>query len=255
MVALLVAMGVMAVMLSAAMPVWKQLSTREKETELIFRGQQYARAIGLFQRKAGPGVLPPNIDLLVQQKFLRRKYKDPITGQDFDLLTQAQAAPGGPGGAARGQSPPSAARGQPPPSAAGGAAPSGPTPMGSVVAQPAATPGAQQGGIVGVASKSKATSIRLYNGRNHYNEWQFVFVQQVQAPGAPGPGGVPQRGGAPQPGQPPLGPPGIGRGGRGSQPFGPSGPFGPGSGGGGRGPTPPGPVVPGRGTPQPTPGN
>src|SRR5262245_55478346 len=32
MVALLVAMGVMAVMMTAAMPVWKQLSQREKET-------------------------------------------------------------------------------------------------------------------------------------------------------------------------------------------------------------------------------
>jgi len=129
--------------------------------------------------------------------------------------------------------------------------------MGSVVTQPGVTtPGAPQGGIVGVASKSKATSIRLYNGRNHYNEWQFIFVQQAQAPGAPGPGGVPQRGGPPQPGQqPPTGPPGIGRGGRGSQPFGPSGPFGPGPGGGGPGPTPPGPFVPGRGTPPPTPGN
>jgi len=241
MAALLVALGVMAVMLSAAMPVWKQLSQREKEAELIFRGQQYARAIGLFQRKAGPGVLPPNLDVLVQQKFLRRKYKDPITGQDFELLTPAQAA--GPPGASRGQPPPSSGRG------AAGQTP-GRSGIGTVVTPQATTPGAQQGGIIGVASKSKATSIRLYNGRSHYNEWQFIFVQQVQAPGAPGPGGVPQRGGPPQPGQPPpVGPPGIGgRGGRGSQgsPFG-SGPFG----GDGRGPAFPRPAPPGGATPQP----
>ena len=56
MAALLVALSVMAVLASAAMPTWKQLSQREKEAELIFRGQQYARAIGLFQRRAGPGV-------------------------------------------------------------------------------------------------------------------------------------------------------------------------------------------------------
>src|SRR5262245_45566738 len=255
MAALLVAMGVMAVMMTAAMPVWKQLSQREKETELVFRGEQYARAIGLFQRKAGPGVLPPNIDVLVQQKFLRRKYKDPITGQDFDLLTQTQAAPGGPGGAGGAAG---VGRGQPPSSAGRGGGPQAPAPTGPVGTQPGVTPGAQQGGIVGVASKSKATSIRLYKGRNHYNEWQFIFVQRVQAPGAPGPGGVPQRGGPPQPGQqPPVGLPGMGgRGGRGSPPLGPSGPFGPGPfGGGGRGPTPPGPPVPGGGTPQPTPGN
>ena len=31
-----------------------------------------------------------------------------------------------------------------------------------------------RGGVMGVASKSKDTSIRIYNGRTHYNEWQFV---------------------------------------------------------------------------------
>jgi hypothetical protein len=39
-----------------------------------------------------------------------------------------------------------------------------------------------------VTSKSKDQSIRLYNGRGHYNEWAFVYVQQQQAPGAVGAG-------------------------------------------------------------------
>src|SRR5687767_1409313 len=86
MAALLVALSVMSVMASVAMPVWKQFNQREQEAELIFRGEQYARAIGLFQRKAGPGTLPPNIDLLVDQRFLRKKYKDPITNGDFQIL-------------------------------------------------------------------------------------------------------------------------------------------------------------------------
>src|SRR5262245_20418636 len=97
MAVLLVALGVMAVMLTVAMPVWKQLAQREKEEELIFRGQQYARAIGLFQRRAGPGVLPPNLDVLVEQRFLRKKYKDPITGEDFQPLLAGQPTPGAPG--------------------------------------------------------------------------------------------------------------------------------------------------------------
>ena len=59
------------------MPVWKQMNRREKEEELVFRGQQYARAIGLFQRKMGPGVLPPNVDVLVDQRFLRESSKIP----------------------------------------------------------------------------------------------------------------------------------------------------------------------------------
>src|SRR5262245_4427390 len=94
MAALIVALSVMAILLTAAMPAWRQLVRRDKEAELIFRGQQYARAIGLFQKKAGPGVLPSDLDVLIDQKFLRKKYKDPITGDDFDLLRLTPNAPG-----------------------------------------------------------------------------------------------------------------------------------------------------------------
>src|SRR5215212_6815240 len=96
MAALLVALTVMAILMTVAMPTWRQLVRREKEAELVFRGQQYAHAIGLFQRRAGPGVLPPNLDVLVEQKFLRKKYLDPITGEDFDLLRVTPNAPGQP---------------------------------------------------------------------------------------------------------------------------------------------------------------
>ena len=104
MVALLMAMTVMAIMLTMAVPTWKQMSQREKEAELVFRGEQYARAIGLFQAKAGPGTLPPSIDLLVEQRFLRKKFKDPITNDDFaPLLQVAATAPGQAGRAAGGR--------------------------------------------------------------------------------------------------------------------------------------------------------
>src|SRR5438552_6913091 len=95
MVALIVAMSIMGIMMTVAMPTWRQMAQREKEAELVFRGQQYARAIGLFQKKSGPGVLPPSIDSLVEGHFLRRKYKDPITGGDFYVLQAGAAtAPG-----------------------------------------------------------------------------------------------------------------------------------------------------------------
>jgi type II secretory pathway pseudopilin PulG len=221
-------MGVMAVLMTAAMPVWKQMSQREKEAELVFRGEQYARAIGLFQRKAGPGTLPPNLDVLLQQRFLRAKYKDPITGQDFDLLSPVQptTASGAPGAQPSTAAPSASGRGAPPASssASGRGAPSTTSGTGSVVTAQT-TPGrggTPQGGIIGVASKSKERSIRLYNGRNHYNEWQFIYVQQVQAPAAGGPGSQPQRGQQPERGQGPTGFPGIGgRGGRGSDGTGP----------------------------------
>jgi type II secretory pathway pseudopilin PulG len=212
MVVLLVGMSVAAVLMSAAMPVWKQSVQREKESELIFRGQQYVRAIGLFQKRAGPGVLPPNVDVLVTNRFLRKKFKDPITGQDFDLLSPVQQ--GTPQGAQPGANT----------QAGRGAAPPAPAPSGAVVSGTAQAPAGGRGaaaGIMGVVSKSKDASIRLYNGRTHYNEWQFLYVAQTQAPGAGAPGG---RGAAPpQGGQPPNGFGGVGggangRGGRGGPP-------------------------------------
>ena len=59
MAALLVAMSIMAVMMTVVMPVWKQTAQREKETELVFRGEQYVHAITLFQRKFA-NAFPPN---------------------------------------------------------------------------------------------------------------------------------------------------------------------------------------------------
>src|SRR5262245_15734345 len=126
MAVLLVALSVMAVMLTVAMPVWKQLAQREKEAELVFRGQQYARAVGLFQRKYA-NTPPPSVDVLLQEKFLRKKYKDPITGQDFVTLSAAT------GGATPG--------------------PTGPNRGGGTGAFQVAAGG--RGGIIGVTSASK----------------------------------------------------------------------------------------------------
>jgi type II secretory pathway pseudopilin PulG len=64
MAALVVAIAIMAIMMTAAMPVWKQAAQREKEEELVFRGMQYAHAIGLYQRKFA-NAYPPNVDALV----------------------------------------------------------------------------------------------------------------------------------------------------------------------------------------------
>src|SRR4051794_15814835 len=39
MAALLISMAITALLMTAAMPVWKQMAQREKEEELVFRGQ------------------------------------------------------------------------------------------------------------------------------------------------------------------------------------------------------------------------
>ncbi len=113
-VVLLVSMAVAAVWMSAALPAWRQQSMREKELDLIFRGEQYARAIALYQIKNNS--YPLDIDVLVSQRYLRKKWKDPVTGEDFQLvgLTSGQGGTpnrsGVPGGVA-GVSPGSTSRG------------------------------------------------------------------------------------------------------------------------------------------------
>ncbi len=101
MAALLVAIAVMGVMLSVALPTWSHLIRREKEEELIFRGNQYARAMSLYAKRTTSPVVP-SIDVLIEQRLLRKKYKDPLSPNkdgEFQLLfAQNQNPPGrGPG--------------------------------------------------------------------------------------------------------------------------------------------------------------
>jgi type II secretory pathway pseudopilin PulG len=175
MVALLVGLSIMAVALSVALPAWRTMTQREKEAELVFRGEEYARAIALFQRKYA-NTFPPSVDVLVEQRFLRRKYLDPITGDEFQPLLVGQALPG------------QAATQQ---GRAGGA----PTP-----AELSATPLGGRAGILGVTSKSDRASLRVYNGRSKYNEWAFVATAASTRAGAPNTsqnptGGIGGRGG------------------------------------------------------------
>lgn len=232
MAVLLVGIGIMGIMMGVAMPVWHQAIQREKEEELIFRGNQYARAVGLYQRKNG-NAYPPSLDVLVQQKYLRKKYKDPMVKDGvFQLIPAGAQQPGQVGvtpqtGSSRGQ-------------------------------QQAAQPSMQQQGlrpmqtvtsgmqtvvtaIAGVVSKSTDKSIKVYNGRDHYNEWFFVYsAPRGVSVGAGG------RGGRGQGGQ---GRGGQGRGGQGDM-QGPGGmqiirnPDGTTTIIRGRGPVPPGGMVP-----------
>ena len=268
MVALLILMAVMAVAMTAALPAWSTLARREREAELVFRGEQYARAIMLFQRKYA-GTFPPSVDILVDEHFLRKKYKDPITNDDFQPIAVGQAVPGAQtanplaSGGAAGR----AGTGQQP-TRGGGA---GSTTAGRGPVGPGSTPGGGQGargqagspftfgstagggtqpgraggfgavgptpGIMGVTSKSADASLRVYKGADHYNQWLFIATQATtqaggrgaQTPGAGVRGGVPPgRPGGPGGGAAPA--PG---------PFGGTNPF------GGRGPGPA--PAPGRG--------
>jgi type II secretory pathway pseudopilin PulG len=151
MAGLLVGIALLSLGLSVAMPTWRTLVQREKEEELIWRGQQYDRALQLYRKKnAAPGA--PSVERLVEGRFLRKPYKDPITGGDFEIVGVSQAgnAPG--------------------------------------VQQPARGFGQLVGGV---RSKSKAKSFRVLNGRTVYSDWQFTYVPWKPGGQPTVPGGAP----------------------------------------------------------------
>lgn len=196
MAALLVGLSVMAIMLSMALPVWRIAAQREREAELVFRGEQYAHAIELFSRRTGG--FPPSLEALQEGRYIRRLYKDPMTTEgDFQPVYFGQVPPGQtavpaqPGRGGQGGGPTGAQIRMPP------AIPS----LGGRAVQASGAPGQSgslgAGPIVGVVSRSTAASLRLYNGRGRYNEWAFMAVAATMQAGAPEGG---QNPGGPTPG-------------------------------------------------------
>jgi len=213
MVVLLVGMAVAAIWMSALLPAWRQQVQRQREEDLIFIGEQYARAIVLYQMK-NQAAFPPSIEALVSGHYLRKAWKDPITGEDFAVIGPPMGpgtAPGTPG-RQTGPGIPSQGPGR------------------------STAPSAQQvtpsfAGVSGVRSRSKATSIKIYRNLQQHDLWPFDAAQMYPVLGNPSRQGGPGRGG---PGGPvgPGGPGGPGgqRGGDGRAvgPGGRGGPTGPG---------------------------
>ena len=225
MVVLLVGMAVAAIWMSALLPAWRHQAQRQKEEELIFIGEQYARAIVLYQFK-NQGAFPPNIEALVSGHYLRKQWKDPLTGEEFGVVGPNMPQQTGPAPSTP-QTPGRAGQPQQPGRAGGPAQPQ------------------MLAGISGVRSKSKATSIKIYKNLQQHDLWPFdaqqmylVMGNPLQRGQGPGRGGQPQtpgRGGpvqgGPGPGGPaggPVGAPGRGGDGRGA----PATPLPPGRGGG-----------------------
>ena len=164
--ALLVSLAATGILMSAALPVWSQAARREREAELAFRGEQYARAVQLYQRTYA-GAFPPDVETLLEERFLRRRYRDPMVEDgEFRIVyeSEAEELPGEPPAAER----PGEIAGArtPPASPAGGRARSG----------------GERGGVAGVASRSGAASLRIYNGATRYSEWVFLPADAAGAP-------------------------------------------------------------------------
>src|ERR1700720_3580139 len=83
---LLLLISLMAITATAILPAMNYQITRDKETEMIHRGVQYSRAIKTYFKKFGryPSRLE-DLDNSNNLRYLRKHYKDPLTGKDFRL--------------------------------------------------------------------------------------------------------------------------------------------------------------------------
>jgi type II secretory pathway pseudopilin PulG len=93
--AILFALTLMIIGLTAAAPAIATSIKRDREIELQHRGNQYARAIQLYFRKFGR--YPSSLEQLENTnnlRFLRKRYADPITGKDeWKIIRFGQAHP------------------------------------------------------------------------------------------------------------------------------------------------------------------
>src|SRR5215831_6762883 len=95
------AVAIAGALLAAGSTVWSQSRQREKEKELLFVGAQFREAIRLYYERT-PGTVkryPQKLEQLLDdrrylslQRYLRRIYKDPMTGSS---QWGTVAAPGG----------------------------------------------------------------------------------------------------------------------------------------------------------------
>ena len=83
----LVMLTMMIIALTAAAPKLAQQIQRDREIEMIHRGEQYARAIKRYYKKFSryPNRIE-DLDNTNTLRFLRKRYKDPITGGPWRLV-------------------------------------------------------------------------------------------------------------------------------------------------------------------------
>ena len=168
--AAILAVALVAVALSVAIPSALTRGRREMEVEMIFRGEQYKSAIGRYFRKHNR--FPMKIEDLLRtngRSYLRREFKDPMVSDGEWRLIRL-----GPGGRLVGsvESPP-----QVDPLGRGrqrGRTRSR-TRSRSSRGDTTGSSGPSTLPIIGVGSRSKQRSFRIYNDYETYEGWEFYF--------------------------------------------------------------------------------
>ena len=193
-VGVVVAMAIIVILVAAIGPSVAMMLERDRETELIFRGKQYARAITAFQKRYGR--LPNELKEMstLKPRTIRQLWKDPMCNcDDWQVIFagtpeaqpmgnappptnnglqtqtpgfQTRTPAGGFGGGFGFETTPTPSSG----SFGSGSGPNAtPTPS-SIFGQE----GRKVGPIVGVRTKVRREAIRPWRGRNFTDEWRFI---------------------------------------------------------------------------------
>jgi type II secretory pathway pseudopilin PulG len=87
MAALVIFLTAASILLTISVPSYIMQAKREQEKELIFRGEEYTRAIQKYQRTLN--LLPTSVDELLSSngtRFLRKAYADPVSGEPWRVI-------------------------------------------------------------------------------------------------------------------------------------------------------------------------
>ena len=169
----LVGITLLGVGMTAAVTLWSQIVQRDREAELLFRGEAIVRALERFQQDR-PGTLPETLEELVEGKYLRHPWQDPMTGRRFRIL-RAEDRLGT-------ETPAATARPRPVPTNPAGEEERGLRAGETQQGEPAAADQAATG-ITGVVSTSDLLSFRAYEGGRRYRDWRFEATVGTTAAG------------------------------------------------------------------------
>lgn len=92
----IIAVNIFAIFLMMARSMWETELMRDLEKELLFRAGQYVKAIELYKKKH-INLYPKTLEVLFEEKFLRKQYKDPMTesGKWNIVMKESTASQGG----------------------------------------------------------------------------------------------------------------------------------------------------------------
>jgi len=144
----ILAVTIFSIFLLAARELWETEITRDLENELIFRARQYVQAIQQFMKKNN-NLFPQNLDILYEKKFLRKRYKDPLSEEGRWNVVMQPSTPG--------------------------------KKMLLIVPEELVGNHLNKARIIGVSSTSTAESFREYRKKKNYHEWAFYLGEKVES--------------------------------------------------------------------------